>query len=317
MGLLDRLLGRKGAVPAASVAHWTGFATPAEYRRFLDLVCAHLTGEGFELTVGDGVVEARRDGGTVRCGLQNLAQKCAMTAEREWPATIREHFKALLTMSGQAHAFESLANDAARARELVKLRLYPEGYAGVSDKLVHRALAPGVIVALAYDLPDTVSGVPPEHLAGWGIDVQEAFEIGLDNLARESLAKWQMLRAGAGFQFHVLSGDSFFTSSQVLRLGEIFHLGGPHGLLVGVPHRHTLIVYPIVDAGVAVALPTLAQIAAGLYAKGPGSLSPNVYWWRAGKLLHVPVTIDAKQIAVTPPPEFTALLNELAAGRPA
>lgn len=316
MGLFDRLLGRETRPGGCAAPSWSAFDSAERYERFLDLACRHLRDLGFELVLGDGVVEARRDGQTITCGLQNIAQRCAAMPERAWSAVIREHFASVTAVEQGNRELGALGRDLARARELVKVRVYPDDYADAAEKMLTWPVAPGLLGALCYDLPSTVCGVPVEHLAGWELEADDARAIGLDNLAREPIGRFEAVGTGTGFEFQVLSGESFFTASQLLRLGEIFHLAGPHGLLVAVPHRHALIVYPIVDAKVIHAVPTLAQITAGMHQKGPGSLSSNVYWWRGGALVHVPVAIEARRVAVAPPAEFTALLDELASGRP-
>jgi hypothetical protein len=316
MGFFDRWLGRKADEAVTRVPDWCPSFSGPQFQRFLGSVCDHLRGLGYTLELGDGVITVSRDGRTIRCGLQNLAQRCGASPERQWSGQIREHFANLMGGMEASPELEALAGDFARARELLKLRLYPEDYGGGGVELVHWPVAPGLIAALTYDLPTTIAGVPPKHAAAWPVDRDGLRAIALENLAFESVAPATAVKAGPGLEFQLIAGESFFTSSQLLRLPEVFEPLPPHGALVAVPHRHSLIVYPIVDMRVATALPTLAQITAGMNKKGPGSISPYVYWWHDSRLVHVPVSIDGKRIAVTPPLEFTELLNRLAAGRP-
>ncbi len=47
-------------------------------------------------------------------------------------------------------------------------------------------------------------------------------------------------------------------------------------------------------------------------AQGPGSLGADIYWLRAGTFLRLPIEVQGKQLAFTPPQEFVDMLNALA-----
>jgi hypothetical protein len=100
---------------------------------------------------------------------------------------------------------------------MLKVRIYPEDYgAGLPNGellLVGRPLAPGLIAALAIDYPKTVATVPPDTAGGWGVPVDELFEIGLANVRKQDRPGVQRQPLDGGGSISILIGDSFFTST--------------------------------------------------------------------------------------------------------
>ncbi len=56
---------------------------------------------------------------------------------------------------------------------------------------------------------------------------------------------------------------------------------------------------------------TLAPLIQGLFRDGPGSISSELYWWRDGALVHLPIAPNRKGFDISPPDAFIALLNGL------
>jgi hypothetical protein len=47
--------------------------------------------------------------------------------------------------------------------------------------------------------------------------------------------------------------------------------------------------------------------------EGPGSITPNLYWYRDGRFTLLPYEIANKQFNFRPPDELVDLMNQLAA----
>jgi hypothetical protein len=56
----------------------------------------------------------------------------------------------------------------------------------------------------------------------------------------------------------------------------------------------------------------LGVIAMGMEREGPGSISPRLYWYEAGRYIDLPFTFTNKAFQFSPPDEFVAMLNRLA-----
>lgn len=303
--LIGRFFGSRDDVP-----DWARFFTPEEYRGFVEELSLELARRSLRFVLGDGTVSVALPGAEATdYGLLNLAQTCHATSRAEWASTIREHFDNAFRSSRDAQEIDAKAGSLDNVRGWLKVRLYHTDYLSqMGDAgLVHRQPAEGLIETLVYDLPGSVRTVPPDHAKAWGVPPDELFRIGLDNVRSERPAPvLQSFDVGKGAVIRALVGDSFFTASHVLFLEE--HLDGTpaFGALVAVPHRHAALFYPIADMGVMSAVNSMIPIAFGMYQEGPGSLSPGIYWWKAGRLRLLPTKVTAQSITFSPPDDFVA-----------
>ena len=114
----------------------------------------------------------------------------------------------------------------------------------------------------------------------------------------------------------MLFGDSFYVASHALGL-ELRPEGLADGLVVAVPNRHVAVFSAIRNVAIMQAIQGTLRLAARLYAEGPGSISPNLYWVRRGSpWVLLPGKVDAGAINFAPPDEFVDVLNGLAEAMP-
>ncbi|MFI7102514.1 hypothetical protein ACIBK8_24520 [Streptomyces sp. NPDC050161] len=241
---------------------------------------------GLEVTVYAGTVT---DSGGRQFGLGNLAAVCHhdRRGERCWPVLIRDHVgKVLRTMDGP-QPLEILSEDEIRA--CLYPRVVAEDTLPASDAFRYgREPATGLREVLALDLPDAVQMLSEDSLLDVG-DIAELRIRAMNNLRALPVEGHETVRRGDGAAFEVLLGDSFFTASRVLVLDELVErimgtgLTG-NGALVAMPFRHQLAFHPIHDAQVIPALQAMAQFAAAGHEDAAGAISPNVFWWRHGRL---------------------------------
>ena len=78
-----------------------------------------------------------------------------------------------------------------------------------------------------------------------------------------------------------------------------------------MPRRHTVLAYPIQDASAAWALAPMLGHTAELFAEGPGSISPNIYWWRDGELRHIPHVTVGDDTQIEAPEDLGEVLSSL------
>lgn len=318
MSFLRRLFGRlfrSSSVPVP-VPAWASFFTAEQYRKFLGLVTAHFARQKRDIIVGDGVllVQEEDDRGKQQLGLLNLAQMCARNAPDEWQAIIADHFQTLEKSHKEQKVLEERVDDFGRVAELLAVRLWPEAYLKELDgsKLLHRQDLPGTISALVFDLPSSIRNVTPEEAQAWGKSLDELFRIGLDNVRESCIPDVSEQQLSDDVTVTLLADESFFVATHALLLEDRPELIGTFGCLVGIPHRHVLLAYPIEDLRVLEAIQMLIPIIHGMEREGPGSISPLLYWYKNGEYTNLPYQIKGNTLTFSPPAEFADMLKLLA-----
>ncbi len=202
-------------------------------------------------------------------------------------------------------------DDFDEARDLVKVRLYPDEHVAAGHPMVARPLAESVVEALVLDRPTHVMTLAGDQPEKWGLTPDELFEIGFANVRREVPPAIQRIDAEpSAATIFAAVGDSFFTTTWVRWLDELTEIPA-EGALVGLPHRHTILIHPIRDLSVLSAVQHVITGTRLLYERGPGSLSRHVYWWRRGSLRWLPSSLEEDRIELRPPEDFTAMLERL------
>ena len=305
MSFLRRALGGDRA------PEWASFMSGDEYRAFAQALEQGLARRGWTSRITDvgSVVVDRGTGKPDEFGLYNLAQLCHQVDRSTWGQAIDTHFTNLIA----AEAAGEQLNDFANAEPLLKVRVYrssempPEALAG----MVTTPLAPDLVGVLVADLPTTVQTLGKEMVSGWGVPIDELFGTATRHMAEEA-ATYDLsdVDLGGGASAKALSGDSFFVGSQIIRFRE---LAGdlPQGALVVIPTRHILLWHRIATAEATIrAVNSLIALGQNLYAQGPGSITPTLFWWH-GALTILPAVAEGGKVQFAPPDEFVELLNSL------
>ncbi|MBO1331906.1 immunity 49 family protein [Streptomyces sp. VRA16 Mangrove soil] len=244
--------------------------------------------------------------------LTNLAQRCRVTPEDEWPAMVEEHFARLSRSSAGGESAEELL-------ERTVLRLVPPGTvpAEAADGYTYlRGVAEGLNLALALDAPTSVRLLTDADVERAGADALWA--AAERNLVREPVRHEEVRLDGHPVLYSVY-GDSPFVSTKALILPELIAEATGRrmpmaGALVVVPTRHLLAFHPIVDGSAVDAVNDLATYAVKAHEDGPGSLSPRVYWWHDGRLTTLTVIDhETRTFSQQPPAGLLAVLRSMRA----
>jgi hypothetical protein len=305
MGFLRRLRGEPPPVP-----EWASFFTADEYAALVDVVRADLDRRGDSYTMGDGFVQLA--GSDSSFGLSNLAQLCHTMDPAEWPATVATHFSTVRATTGRDTG--ALAADFDQVKPIIRVRLLPdESMGGMSPAQVSgsRPYAPGILLALVYDFPDSTRSVPLEDLDSWPLDPDAVWQIAIDNTRLEAQPVRQNVPVDGG-SFELAVGDSFYLATRAMLLADVLPPGTVDAVFA-VPNRHTLLWHAIRDLSVVGSMQAMMQVTSKSFLDGPGSISNQLYWWHDGTVVHLPLSVQGDKIAFTPPDEFVALLNTLAA----
>lgn len=288
------------------------FLTVPRAERLRAVVARAFAERGLEVAVQGGHVE---DADGRQFGLWNVAAQCAGERERAWPGLVAQHVDRVLASLDGPDPFDELSEDELRARVVV--RLYEQDALPSPDAWPHAAFAPGVVQALALDLPETVALLTHEQVArlgGW----QALHPVGLRNLAAEPVDAVERVPAPGDASFTVVLGDSVHTASRALLLpGLLAELGepadAPDGWLLAVPHRHQLVLHVLRDASVIGALNGMARFAALGAGDGAGVISPHVYWWSGDDYRQLTRHDDDGTVSVHVDPDLGEVLERLVA----
>jgi hypothetical protein len=303
-----------GARPSAeAVPEWASGFSPAQYAAFLDAVRKDVAGRGFQVREELPKLHATGpDGQAYEWGLWNLSQLCRGNPPGRWTSIVKDHFDSMVRSRSETSALEADEKDFAKMRPLLRVRLYGEESLEKAPgaKLVRRPLAPGIAAVLVFDLPSSVATVSSDKAGAWGMSVDELFRVGIENVRAEGPLE-SMIQDVEGIPITLLGGESFFTTTHACFLEDYLRPPSPHGALIGLPHRGALLVHPVREKKALRAVQPLIQITRGMYEEGPGSLSPEIYWWRAGSWTLIKTWIENGRLNIEPPDGFLKVIEKL------
>ncbi|TDD95860.1 hypothetical protein [Actinomadura rubrisoli] len=244
--------------------------------------------------------------------MRNLAQLARLVPRDDWPALVSDHVTTIVTAVEEPLDL----SDFDLAQHLLRTRIYPaEADNGV---LAARPFAPGLIEVVVVDTPTTVRTVTNEEMHGWPVSGDALFMLGRANVRGDGPLQMDEQDLG-GVRVCVLHGWTFYAVTHLAWLEEYLPIG-PYGALVIAPNRSLIVAHPLrisessprarYRTAVAAANELIAQ-AHRAYEEGPGSLSPYLYWWRAGELTLLETRYEGDTLVL--PEEFAAVLATLAA----
>lgn len=258
---------------------------------------------------------------TVTVRLAGLRREAARRPREDWPALASEHLSRTLT--GVAEALDVC--DFAQARPLLRTRVLLAAdlaAAGITDpsRVVGRYLNDELVELLTVGYGARVRPVRPEEVFCWPVTPGEALDIAVGNALADERLTPAPLDLG-GVTVTKLTG---YTASAAAHLrGLDSYLAVPRdGVLVALPYPGQLVVYPVEGLNVVRAIERMRLYAHRVYTDHPEGLSPQVYWWRSGRLVRIPAEFARTgerrvKLVVSPPPEFARLLSAMANRRSA
>jgi hypothetical protein len=294
---------------------WTNFPNFSDYDAFVTLVKKYFDQKRLKFTVEEDIVVVEDPGWPYRqLGLSNLAQMCKQSRRSQWKSLIKEHFDGMHRADAFEQTFYAQAHDYAYAAPYIGVRVYPKEYIShVGEEVtIKRDLAEDLVVLLVFDFPHSVSNIRPETTIQWEKTNEELYEAGFGN-TRMNYSSEVSAEDVNGIKIWFIQGDHFFVANAVLDLQLQPIPNGIYGALVGVPHRHAVMVYPIDNLDVVRALQPFVDILQGLFKDGPGSISESLYWYRDGQLTNLPYALNGNAFEFTPPQDFLDMMNGMPA----
>jgi len=299
----------------SSLPIWAGQLGRQGYRSFLTLIETYFTNRKITVAIDRTEGLVKPDLGDIpyssTFGLQNLAQICQQADRDEWRDLITAHFNSIFDVKDEDNALRVQMDDFKRLRDQLRARLYPVDIVNHATEIIKRPGPEGTLEVLALDLPTTVRTVSMSEADHWGMDADQLFTIGRDNLRNGGLLKGNVVLLEQGTPLSIYMGDPFYAASHALIIDDYVTRDMTHGLLVGIPKREVMILHPIRNVGAMEAAGAMLQVIVGMHRDGPGSISPNLYWYRDGNYIVLPYEIEDQSLQFLPPDEFVDLIDDL------
>ncbi|MGK4579248.1 tetratricopeptide repeat protein [Kitasatospora sp. HPMI-4] len=253
-------------------------------------------------------------------GLSELARACAERpgGRAEWPDEVNLQVGQLLMAFSGPLGVERLSRDEllpALYPMLVADETLPETYERAGEGIGPEVL-PGLREQIALNSREGVHTLSAEGIAGLGEIGQVRARARANLVASMGVDEYEVLQHPGGGVFHVITGSTPFIASLVLVLEDLVRATTgqpipPDGALVAMPARHQLLFHPIRDVTVLTAMDGIARYAEATHARSTGALSPDVHWWRDGRLTTLTGRDGDGFVLWDEDGEFTAMLERL------
>jgi hypothetical protein len=232
-------------------------------------------------------------------GMRNLRQLARQVPRDDWPALVADHVGTIITAIEEPLDL----SDFSLVRGLLRSRVYPvEARTG---RLISRPFADGLIEAIVADTPTTVRTIVTDDARTWPVTLDELFAVGRDGVRADGPLECDVIDDTG---IRVLEGSTFYAATHLVWLGSYLD-PGPHGALAVAPTRSTIAACAIRKSTATVTAERLHAFARDAYEDGPGSLSPDLFWWRDGRLTLLQTRDDGTQVRL--PAGFMRFLDSL------
>ena len=298
-----------------NIPEWASLFDSKEYPLFIKEIDNYFKKSRIQYEIGDGqieIIEKVSEFGFSNLGLGNVAQVCKQEGKKYYKAIITEHFNSMIKANKFEKEFSTIADNFEKVKKYIAVRLYDNEYVAHIGKenSIGNDFAGDIYAMIVYDFPHSVVSINPDQIIPWNKTVDELFEIGIANIKAKYPLSIKKLAFGE-FSIWFVQGEHFFTPNIVFDLENWQELIGSKGSLVGLPHRHSAIIYPIENLEAVKAINVIIPVVYGMNQEGPGSLSNNLFWYKDKTFATLPYKIDVEKFQFLPPDNFVEMLNEL------
>jgi hypothetical protein len=297
----------------SNMPEWASFFSSREYLIFIEEIHKYFEKISTTYSIFDGVINVEETVfGHNQLGLLNVGQVCKQSEMEEYGEIIKEHFDALIRTHKFGDYFETIISDFDMIKPYLGVRLYNNDYfeaVGIKN-IIGIPLTERINSTLIFDLPDSIRNVKPEEAEKWNLDTNELLKIGVNNIQQKY--GWEITKEKIGnFYIWFIQSDHFFAPNIVFDLENRSEISSENGILIAMPHRHAVLIYPIKTLEVVEAINSFIPIVYGMNQEGPGSLTNQIYYYKSEKLLNLPYELSEGKIHFSPPDEFVEVLNKL------
>jgi hypothetical protein len=198
----------------------------------------------------------------------------------------------------------------------LRSRLLPAQLAAATAGALARPALPGLTEVVLCETGPRGGGrlLAAEQAGSWSAGHAEVFAAARANVRRQGALPAERV-AVDGARLTMLSGPGPYCPTHVFWLGEYLARDGgadpDNGALVVLPHRHLLAYHAIETIEAVAAVGALLRLASRQFETAPGSLTDQLYWWRAEGVSALPVDCEGDALRILPHPEFEDLLARL------
>jgi hypothetical protein len=295
------------------IPNWASFFTIAEYQKFDKEINGYFVRQKIDFSIKDGIVNVdENDFGFYNLGLTNVAQICKQENQKIYQEIITDHFNSMIRSHSFEKKFNKIADNFEEVKKYIGVRLYDHDYvAHIGKELtLGKDLAGDIYAMLVFDFPDTIANVQPEQIQSWNKSVDELFEIGKKNIRDKYPINFTKEHFG---EFSIMFGnaDHFFVPNIVFEIEDKPELLGFYGSIIGLPHRHSALIYPIENLEVVKAINGIIPAVYRMNQEGPGSLSNKVFWYFNNTFTELSYNLENNKLQFIPPEIFLEMMNKL------
>ncbi|MFT3698746.1 MAG: hypothetical protein QM831_36705 [Kofleriaceae bacterium] len=206
----------------------------------------------------------------------------------------------------------AFASDFEAAKPHLRVALVP--YEIKDEPIVRVKIAPNLTVVVHYaDVGELEPlPVPIEHARAWKQGGAALGELAAKRTREVSGLRTHILE-NDGFEVNLAFGTTSFTAGLMPYAKLLLPEGteAPHGMLVSAPNAGTVVYHVIADANWNAAAVEIINQVRDLYEKAGAKISPQLWWWRDGKVIELPYAVVADNVMITPVEKFVKYVKKL------
>jgi hypothetical protein len=269
-----------------------------QHEQLLSIVVDHLGEDNVEVLEGGWAVRDRRGG---VYGLVNLAQELAAIPESEWMGLVADRLAMLGAISPEFPA------EYGHAGPSLRVRLSADG--SEPGWAAYRRVCDGLDEVLMMRNDVGCITVSPSQLESWGISPDRAFQDARQRTIWDEPRERKVLARGESKIVWVRA--SFFASSVLLSLDHLLSRKNLFGAVAMVPCRDALIYTEVNDDRITASVAGMIEIGSQWFVDGPGSISPEVFWYQRGGAISRLVKAVGREFVPCWGSDFSEVLAQL------
>lgn len=145
---------------------------------------------------------------------------------------------------------------------------------------------PGTLTAIVIDEPDSLVVATKDYLKEHSIYTDNTFNNLVDKLKTETSFSADFIKLPGSDEIlvAVIHDDDVTAATHALALGTLYpQLIGEHGALVGIPHRHVIVVKRLDEEPSKELTEKLVTLTQGIARKQAGIISDRIYYFSDNK----------------------------------